>query len=335
MSVLVTGGTGYIGSHTVVELINAGYEVVIVDNYINSKPEVLDAIQTITGKKPRFYNLDVIDKEGLKKIFQDNKIEQVIHFAGLKAVGESVSKPLEYYRNNIDSTLSLLEVMREFKVNNLVFSSSATVYGEENDFPYVETMRLGTPTSPYGKTKLFIEMILKDVNHANPELNVAVLRYFNPIGAHPSGLIGEDPQGLPNNLMPYITRVAAGKLDTLHVFGNDYPTQDGTCERDYIHVVDLALGHLAALKKLESHPGFVVYNLGTGKGISVLELIHDFEDVNHLKLNYVIDKRRPGDLPAYWADASKAKRELNWETKLTAKDACRDSWNWEKHNSGK
>ncbi|MCH4202154.1 MAG: UDP-glucose 4-epimerase GalE [Bacilli bacterium] len=335
MSVLVTGGTGYIGSHTVVELINAGYEVVIVDNYINSKPEVLDAIQTITGKKPRFYNLDVIDKEGLKKIFQDNKIEQVIHFAGLKAVGESVSKPLEYYRNNIDSTLSLLEVMREFKVNNLVFSSSATVYGEENDFPYVETMRLGTPTSPYGKTKLFIEMILKDVNHANPALNVAVLRYFNPIGAHPSGLIGEDPQGLPNNLMPYITRVAAGKLDTLHVFGNDYPTQDGTCERDYIHVVDLALGHLAALKKLESHPGFVVYNLGTGKGISVLELIHDFEDVNHLKLNYVIDKRRPGDLPAYWADASKAKRELNWETKLTAKDACRDSWNWEKHNSGK
>jgi UDP-glucose 4-epimerase len=335
MSVLVTGGTGYIGSHTVVELINAGYEVVIVDNYINSKPEVLDAIQTITGKKPRFYNLDVIDKEGLKKIFQDNKIEQVIHFAGLKAVGESVSKPLEYYRNNIDSTLSLLEVMREFKVNNLVFSSSATVYGEENDFPYVETMRLGTPTSPYGKTKLFIEMILKDVNHANPALNIAVLRYFNPIGAHPSGLIGEDPQGLPNNLMPYITRVAAGKLDTLHVFGNDYPTQDGTCERDYIHVVDLALGHLAALKKLESHPGFVVYNLGTGKGISVLELIHDFEDVNHLKLNYVIDKRRPGDLPAYWADASKAKRELNWETKLTAKDACRDSWNWEKHNSGK
>ncbi len=335
MSVLVTGGTGYIGSHTVVELINAGYEVVIVDNYINSKPEVLDAIQTITGKKPRFYNLDVIDKEGLKKIFQDNKIEQVIHFAGLKAVGESVSKPLEYYRNNIDSTLSLLEVMREFKVNNLVFSSSATVYGEENDFPYVETMRLGTPTSPYGKTKLFIEMILKDVNHAHPALNVAVLRYFNPIGAHPSGLIGEDPQGLPNNLMPYITRVAAGKLDTLHVFGNDYPTQDGTCERDYIHVVDLALGHLAALKKLESHPGFVVYNLGTGKGISVLELIHDFEDVNHLKLNYVIDKRRPGDLPAYWADASKAKRELNWETKLTAKDACRDSWNWEKHNSGK
>jgi UDP-glucose 4-epimerase len=335
MSVLVTGGTGYIGSHTVVELINAGYEVVIVDNYINSKPEVLDAIQTITGKKPRFYNLDVIDKEGLKKIFQDNKIEQVIHFAGLKAVGESVSKPLEYYRNNIDSTLSLLEVMREYKVNNLVFSSSATVYGEENDFPYVETMRLGTPTSPYGKTKLFIEMILKDVNHANPALNVAVLRYFNPIGAHPSGLIGEDPQGLPNNLMPYITRVAAGKLDTLHVFGNDYPTQDGTCERDYIHVVDLALGHLAALKKLESHPGFVVYNLGTGKGISVLELIHDFEDVNHLKLNYVIDKRRPGDLPAYWADASKAKRELNWETKLTAKDACRDSWNWEKHNSGK
>jgi UDP-glucose 4-epimerase len=335
MSVLVTGGTGYIGSHTVVELINAGYEVVIVDNYINSKPEVLDAIQTITGKKPRFYNLDVIDKEGLKKIFQDNKIEQVIHFAGLKAVGESVSKPLEYYRNNIDSTLSLLEVMREFKVNNLVFSSSATVYGEENDFPYVETMRLGTPTSPYGKTKLFIEMILKDVNHANPALNVAVLRYFNPIGAHPSGFIGEDPQGLPNNLMPYITRVAAGKLDTLHVFGNDYPTQDGTCERDYIHVVDLALGHLAALKKLESHPGFVVYNLGTGKGISVLELIHDFEDVNHLKLNYVIDKRRPGDLPAYWADASKAKRELNWETKLTAKDACRDSWNWEKHNSGK
>ncbi|MCH3976597.1 MAG: UDP-glucose 4-epimerase GalE [Bacilli bacterium] len=335
MSVLVTGGTGYIGSHTVVELINAGYEVVIVDNYINSKPEVLDAIQTITGKKPRFYNLDVIDKVGLKKVFQENKIDQVIHFAGLKAVGESVSKPLEYYRNNIDSTLSLLEVMKEFSVKNLVFSSSATVYGEENDFPYVETMRLGTPTSPYGKTKLFIEMILKDVNHANPELNVAVLRYFNPIGAHPSGLIGEDPQGLPNNLMPYITRVAAGKLDTLHVFGNDYPTQDGTCERDYIHVVDLALGHLAALKKLESHPGFVVYNLGTGKGISVLELIHDFEDVNHLKLNYVIDKRRPGDLPAYWADASKAKRELNWETKLTAKDACRDSWNWEKHNSGK
>ncbi|HMM00284.1 MAG TPA: UDP-glucose 4-epimerase GalE [Bacilli bacterium] len=335
MSVLVTGGTGYIGSHTVVELINAGYEVVIVDNYINSKPEVLDAIQTITGKKPRFYNLDVIDKAGLKKVFQENKIDQVIHFAGLKAVGESVSKPLEYYRNNIDSTLSLLEVMRQFKVNNLVFSSSATVYGEENDFPYVETMRLGTPTSPYGKTKLFIEMILKDVNHANPGLNVAVLRYFNPIGAHPSGLIGEDPQGLPNNLMPYITRVAAGKLDTLHVFGNDYPTQDGTCERDYIHVVDLALGHLAALKKLESHPGFVVYNLGTGKGISVLELIHDFEGVNHLKLNYVIDKRRPGDLPAYWADASKAKRELNWETKLTAKDACRDSWNWEKHKSGK
>ena len=332
MSILVTGGTGYIGSHTVVDLINHGYEVVIVDNYCNSKPEVLNRIQKITGVRPKFYQLSVQDEEGMKKVFENERITDVIHFAGLKSVAESVAKPDLYVANNVGSSRVLLRLMKKYGVNNIVFSSSATVYGVPTHVPLKEDDKVGGCTNPYGQTKLDIEYMLKDYAKENPNANIAILRYFNPIGAHPSGLIGEDPNGIPNNLMPYITQVAVGKRDHLNVYGNDYKTIDGTGVRDYIHVVDLAYGHLCALRKLEEKPGLVIYNLGTGQGTSVLELVHAFEKVNNIKIPYIICERRPGDVDANYADASKAYREMGFKTKLDIEDACRDSWNWQKNN---
>lgn len=332
MSILVTGGAGYIGSHTVVELINRGYDVVIVDNYCNSKPEVLERIYKITGKRPRFYELSVQDEQALSKVFAEETITDVIHFAGLKSVAESVAKPDLYVANNVGSSRVLLKVMKEYSVHNIVFSSSATVYGVPDHVPLKEDDKVGGCTNPYGQTKLDIEYMLKDYAKENPDANIAILRYFNPIGAHPTGLIGEDPNGIPNNLMPYITQVAVGKRDHLNVYGNDYKTIDGTGVRDYIHVVDLAYGHLCALKKLEEKPGLVIYNLGTGRGTSVLELVHAFETVNNIKIPYVICDRRPGDVDENYADASKAYREMNFKTRLTIEDACRDSWNWQKNN---
>ncbi len=332
MAILVTGGTGYIGSHTVVQLLEANYDVVIVDNYVNSKPEVLNRIFKITGKKPRFYEIDVCDEAKMRELFKKEKITDIIHFAGLKSVGESVQKPGLYIANNIGSSLVLLKLMSEFDVRNIVFSSSATVYGVPDHVPLKEEDKIGGCTNPYGQTKLDIEYLLKDYAENHKEANIAILRYFNPIGAHKSGLIGEDPQGIPNNLMPYITQVAVGKRDHLNVFGDDYNTPDGTGIRDYIHVVDLANGHLAALRKLESKPGLVIYNLGTGKGTSVLDLVKAFEQANNLKIPYVIQDRRPGDVDENYADASKALREMNWKAELNIVDACRDSWNWQKNN---
>ena len=332
MAILVTGGTGYIGSHTVVQLLNTGYDVVIVDNYCNSKPEVLNRIERICGKRPRFYKVTVQDEDALRKVFEQEKITDVIHFAGLKSVAESVAKPDLYVANNVGSSRVLLRMMKEFGVKNIVFSSSATVYGVPDHVPLKEDDKVGGCTNPYGQTKLDIEYMLKDYAKENPDANIAILRYFNPIGAHPSGLIGEDPNGIPNNLMPYITQVAVGKRERLNVYGNDYKTVDGTGVRDYIHVVDLAYGHLCALRKLAEKPGLVIYNLGTGKGTSVLELVHAFESVNNIKIPYVICDRRPGDVDENYADASKAYREMNFKTKLTIEDACRDSWNWQKNN---
>ncbi len=332
MAILVTGGTGYIGSHTVVNLLNTGYDVVIVDNYCNSKPEVLNRIEKICGKRPRFYKVTVQDEEALRKVFEQEKITDVIHFAGLKSVAESVAKPDLYVANNVGSSRVLLKVMKEFGVKNIVFSSSATVYGVPDHVPLKEDDKVGGCTNPYGQTKLDIEYMLKDYAKENPDANIAILRYFNPIGAHPSGLIGEDPNGIPNNLMPYITQVAVGKRERLNVYGNDYKTVDGTGVRDYIHVVDLAYGHLCALRKLAEKPGLVIYNLGTGRGTSVLELVHAFETVNNIKIPYVICERRPGDVDENYADASKAFREMNFKTKLSIEDACRDSWNWQKNN---
>ena len=332
MAVLVTGGTGYIGSHTVVDLLNRGYDVVIVDNYCNSKPEVLNRIFKITGKKPRFYKVSVQDEEEMRKVFKNETITDVIHFAGLKSVAESVEKPELYVSNNVGSSRVLLKLMKEFSVHNLVFSSSATVYGVPDHVPLKEDDKVGGCTNPYGQTKLDIEFLLKDYAKENKDANIAILRYFNPIGAHPSGLIGEDPNGIPNNLMPYITQVAVGKRDHLNVYGNDYRTVDGTGVRDYIHVVDLAYGHLCALRKLEEKPGLVIYNLGTGKGTSVLQLVKAFETVNNIKIPYLICDRRPGDVDENYADASKALREMNFKTSLTIEDACRDSWNWQKNN---
>ena len=332
MAILVTGGTGYIGSHTVVNLLNTGYDVVIVDNYCNSKPEVLNRIEKICGKRPRFYKVTVQDEEALRKVFEQEKITDVIHFAGLKSVAESVAKPELYVSNNVGSSRVLLKVMKEFGVKNIVFSSSATVYGVPDHVPLKEDDKVGGCTNPYGQTKLDIEYMLKDYAKENPDANIAILRYFNPIGAHPTGLIGEDPNGIPNNLMPYITQVAVGKRERLNVYGDDYKTVDGTGVRDYIHVVDLAYGHLCALRKLEEKPGLVIYNLGTGKGTSVLELVHAFEKVNNIKIPYVICERRPGDVDENYADASKAFREMNFKTKLTIEDACRDSWNWQRNN---
>lgn len=332
MRVLLTGGAGFIGSHTCVELLEGGCDVVIADNFSNSKPEVLNRIKTITGREPVFYEADVTDRTALSKIFEEQQIDAVVHFAGYKAVGESVAKPIMYYRNNLDSTLTLLEVMNEYGVKRIVFSSSATVYGESNEPPYDEEMPISTCTNPYGWTKLMSEQILRDAAAADKELSVVLLRYFNPIGAHSSGLIGEDPAGIPNNLFPYVAKVAGGKLPKLGVFGDDYPTEDGTGVRDYIHVVDLARGHVAALEYAKDHTGAQAVNLGSGRGHSVLEVVNTFSRVNDIPVPYEIKPRRPGDLPTSYADASKAKELFGWEAKLTLEDMCRDMWKWQTQN---
>ena len=331
MSILVTGGAGYIGSHTVVELLKEGYEVVVVDDFSNSKPESLNRIKTITGKNFSFYEVNLLDKAALEEVFNKENIDSVIHFAGYKAVGESVAKPIEYYHNNITSSLVLCDVMRSHGVKKIVFSSSATVYGMNNVSPLTENLPTSA-TNPYGYTKVMIEQILQDVAFADSEWSIALLRYFNPIGAHASGLIGEDPTGIPNNLMPYITQVAVGKLPRLSVFGDDYDTPDGTGVRDYIHVVDLALGHIKALDKIKETEGVGIYNLGTGIGYSVLDLVHNFEEANGVEIPYVIVDRRPGDVATCYADATKAKEELGWTAQKTLADMCRDSWNWQKKN---
>ncbi len=331
MNILVTGGAGYIGSHTVVEMLNAGHNAIIVDNLSNSKPEALRRIEEITGKEPVFYKSDILDKEALKNIFGCHKIDAVIHFAGLKAVGESVKLPLKYYYTNITGTIRLVEVMSEYNVKKLVFSSSATVYGIPDKSPVKEEAPLNA-MNPYGRTKLMIEEILRDLYVSDNEWSIALLRYFNPIGAHPSGRIGEDPSGIPNNLMPYITQVAVGKLPNLNVFGNDYPTKDGTCIRDYIHVVDLAKGHLSALDKIMKSTGAEAYNLGTGIGYSVLDIVNAFEKANGLKVPYKFTDRRAGDIAEYFSDPGKALSVLGWKTELTLEDMCRDSWNWQRNN---
>ncbi len=329
MAVLVTGGAGFIGSHTVVELLNEGKEVVIIDNFSNSKPEVLEAIKKITGKNFKFYEIDYLDKDRLERVFEENKIEAVLNFAGFKAVGESVEKPIEYYKNNISGALVLLETMKKYKVKTFVFSSSATVYGEPEQIPITEDCKTGGTTNPYGTSKLFIEQILKDIYVSDPSWNICILRYFNPVGAHKSGLIGEEPQGLPNNLMPYIARVALGTLKELSVFGNDYHTPDGTGVRDYIHVVDLAKGHIKALEKLaKEKQGLFIYNLGTGKGYSVLDMVNAFEKATKKPVPYKIVPRRQGDIATCYADPKKAREELNWEAHLGIEDMCRDSWNY-------
>ncbi|HBI85873.1 MAG TPA: UDP-glucose 4-epimerase GalE [Ruminococcus sp.] len=331
-TIFLAGGAGYIGSHTAVELLNAGYEVVAADNFVNSSPEAIRRVEEITGKSVKLYEADIRDHARLAEIFRENRVDAVIHFAGLKAVGESVAKPVLYYRNNIDTTLTLLETMAEFGVKNIIFSSSATVYGEENPIPYLETMPRGVCTNPYGWTKAMMEQIFEDAAKADPTLSVVLLRYFNPIGAHPSGRIGEDPQGIPNNLMPYVTQVAAGKRECLTIFGNDYPTKDGTCGRDYIHVVDLAVGHVKAVDYILKHDGVEIFNLGTGIPYSVTDIVETFERVNHIKVNHVYGARRAGDLPEYYANSDKALAMLGWKTEHTLEDMCRDSWNWQKNN---
>ena len=332
MNILVTGGAGYIGSHTVVELMKAGYDPIIVDDLSNAHADVPSRIGKICGKVPAFYQIDCADKQELKKVFQAHSIDAVIHFAGFKAVGESVREPLKYYRNNLDSTLTLLEVMEEAGCKKLVFSSSATVYGPNNPHPYKEEMPAIQSSSPYGWTKVMIERILTDYCTAHPDFSAVLLRYFNPIGAHESGLLGDDPNGIPNNLMPYIGRVAAGQLEKLTVFGGDYDTPDGTCQRDYLHVVDLAVGHLKALEYAACHQGAEAINLGTGNGISVLELVNAFQKVNDIQLPYVIGPRRDGDLPAFWADATKAKELLGWEAKYGVEEMCKSSWEFAKRS---
>lgn len=331
MSVLVTGGAGYIGSHTCVELLAAGYDVVVADNLSNSKEEALKRVQEISGKPLKFYRVDLLDKPALEEIFKKESIDAVVHFAGLKAVGESVSIPLRYYHNNITGTLTLCELMQKYQVKKLVFSSSATVYGDPHTVPITEEFPLSA-TNPYGRTKLMIEEILRDLYTADQTWNIAILRYFNPIGAHPSGKIGEDPNGIPNNLVPYITQVAVGKLKTLGVFGNDYETPDGTGVRDYIHVVDLALGHLRALEKLQSKPGVVTYNLGTGKGYSVLEVVKAFSGVIGRDIPYHIAARRPGDIAMCYADPGNANREMGWTAARGLEEMCSDSWRWQQNN---
>ncbi len=332
MKILLTGGAGFIGSHTCVELLERGYDVVIADNFSNSKPEVLNRIEKITGRKPIFYEADVTDKAALGIIFEEQDIDAVVHFAGYKAVGESCAKPLMYYRNNLDSTITLLETMSEHNVKKIVFSSSATVYGETNEPPYSEDMPISTCTNPYGWTKLMSEQILRDAAAADPGLCVVLLRYFNPIGAHKSGLIGEDPAGIPNNLFPYVAKVAGGKLPKLGIFGDDYPTPDGTGVRDYIHVVDLAKGHAAAIEYAKDHTGAQAVNLGSGRGHSVLEVVNAFKNVHNIDVPYEIKERRPGDLPVSYADASKAKELFGWEAELTLEDMCRDMWKWQTQN---
>ncbi|CEN76787.1 UDP-glucose 4-epimerase [[Clostridium] sordellii] len=331
MSVLVTGGVGYIGSHTAIELIGAGRDVVIVDNLSNSNVIVIDRIEELTGVRPKFYQLDVQDRDKLDTVFKENSIDSVVHFAASKAVGESVEKPLEYYSNNLINTLVLLETMREYSVKNFVFSSSATVYGDPETCPILEDFPLSA-TNPYGRTKLMIEDMLRDICKADKSLNVAILRYFNPVGAHKSGKIGEDPNGIPNNLMPYITKVAIGQLKELRIFGNDYDTSDGTGVRDYIHVVDLANGHVKALNKLEEHPGLVTYNLGTGNGYSVLDVINSFRKASNREIPYKVVDRRAGDVAMYYANPAKAKLELGWEAKYGLDEMCEDSWRWQSLN---
>ncbi len=331
MNVLVTGGAGFIGSHTVVELLNAGYGVVVIDNLANANEESLRRVEKITGKKPAFYCNDVRDRAALQKIFKEQKIDWVIHFAGLKAVGESVRMPLEYYDNNLVSTLVLLETMREFGVKNIVFSSSATVYGDPEELPISETTKLNATTNPYGTSKAMQEQILRDLWVSDHDWNIVLLRYFNPVGAHESGLIGEDPKGIPNNLMPYVAQTASGKLKRVGVFGNDYPTPDGTGVRDYIHVVDLAKGHVAAIEKL-SESGVRVYNLGTGNGYSVLDMIHAFSKACGKEIPYEILPRRAGDIPACYASSAKAERELGWRAERDLETMCKDQWNWQRQN---
>ena len=332
MAILVTGGAGFIGSHTCVELLNAGYDVVIADNLYNASEKAVDRVKQITGKDLKFYKADIRDKEAMNEIFEKEEIESVIHFAGLKAVGESVVKPLEYYENNIAGTLVLCDVMRNHGVKNIIFSSSATVYGDPAFIPITEECPKGTCTNPYGWTKWMLEQILTDLHTADPEWNVVLLRYFNPIGAHKSGLIGEDPKGIPNNLLPYIAQVAVGKLEKLGVFGDDYDTPDGTGVRDYIHVVDLAKGHVKALKKIEEKAGLKIYNLGTGKGYSVLDIVKNFEAATGVKIPYVIKARRPGDIATCYSSAEKAKEELGWTAEYGIKEMCEDSWRWQKNN---
>ena len=333
MAILVSGGAGYIGSHTCVELLAAGYDIVVADNFYNSCPKAVERVKQISGKDFRFYEADMTKAEDVEKVFAENPdIDSVIHFAAYKAVGESVAKPLEYYTDNLTSTLVVLAAMRKHGVHNFVFSSSATVYGDPASVPINESFPVGGATNPYGATKVMNEQILTDCCKADPELNVALLRYFNPIGAHKSGLIGEDPNGIPNNLVPYIAKVAVGKLEKVHVYGNDYPTPDGTGVRDYIHVVDLARGHVAAIKKLAEKSGLFICNLGTGKGYSVLDVIHAFSKACGRELPYVIDPRRPGDIAECWADPSKAKRELGWVAEYGIDEMCADSWNWQKKN---
>lgn len=332
MAVLVTGGAGYIGSHTVVELLQNGTEVVIVDNFSNSKPEVLNRIKQITGKSFKFYELDVLDQEAMRQVFRENEIDSVIHFSGFKAVGESVAQPLKYYKNNVGGTVALVEVMQEFGVKNLVFSSSATVYGVNGQSPLTEDMPAHTANSPYGYTMIVKEHLLQDLANADLEWAITVLRYFNPIGAHHSGLIGEDPQGIPNNLMPYISQVAIGKREYLSIFGDDYDTPDGTGVRDYLHVVDLSIGHIRALERNFREGGYKVYNLGTGVGYSVLDLVKAFESANNIPVPYKIVDRRPGDVAVCYADATAANRELNWKTEFDLVDMCRDTWKWQSQN---
>lgn len=332
MSILVTGGAGYIGSHTCVELLKEGYDVVVLDNLCNSSKKSLDRVFEITGKKVKFYEEDLLNKDGVRKVFENEKIDAVIHFAALKAVGESVKKPLQYYHNNITGTLVLCEVMEEFNVKNIVFSSSATVYGDPKVVPITEDCPKGVITNPYGQTKSMMEQILTDFNVADPSFNVVLLRYFNPVGAHESGLIGEDPKGIPNNLMPYISQVAVGKLDCLGVFGNDYDTKDGTGVRDYIHVVDLSIGHIKALKKLEKDKGVFIYNLGTGVGYSVLDMVKAFEKASNIKIKYEFKPRRAGDIAKCYADPSKAERELSWKAERNLEQMCSDTWKWQTNN---
>ncbi|MGI5931706.1 MAG: UDP-glucose 4-epimerase GalE [Eubacterium sp.] len=332
MAILLAGGAGYIGSHTAVELIRHGHDVIIADNFCNSSPKAIERIEELAGKKIVSYQADVRDPQAMDAVFSGHTIDCVIHFAGLKAVGESVQKPVEYYRNNIDTTLTLLECMQKHGVSSIVFSSSATVYGEENEIPYVETMKRGSCSNPYGWTKSMMEQILEDAAAADPRLSVVLLRYFNPIGAHESGRIGEDPQGIPNNLMPYISQVAVGRRDHLTIFGNNYPTPDGTCRRDYIHVMDLAAGHVRAVEYAADHSGVEIFNLGTGTPYSVLEIVQAFETVNHISIAHEFGPRRAGDLPEFWANSDKAQKILGWKAERTLEDMCRDSWNWQKNN---